>query len=47
MEMVNKKMAQLTMESDRVKKQIYDGVRMYKSFVYKWDELLHKSVNKK
>ena len=47
MESVNKKMAQLTIESDRVKRQIYDGVRMYKSFVYKRDELLHKSVNKK
>ena len=47
MESVNKKMAQLTIESDRVKRQIYDGVSMYKSFVYKRDELLHKSVNKK
>ena len=35
MESVNKKMAQLTIESDRVNRQIYDGVRMYKSFVYK------------
>ena len=42
MESVNKKMAQLTIESDRVKKQIFDGVKMYKSFVFKWDELLHK-----
>ena len=47
MELVNKKMVQLTIESDRVKRQIHDGVRMYKSFVFKQDELLHKSVNKK
>ena len=46
MEMVNKKMAQLTLESDRVKKQIYEGARMYKSFIYKRDELLHKSTKK-
>ena len=42
MESVNKKMAQLTIESDRVKRQIFDGVKMYKSFVFKRDELLHK-----
>ena len=42
MESVNKKMAQLTIESDRVKRQIFDGVKMYTSFVFKWDELLHK-----
>ena len=42
MELVNKKMAQLTIESDRVKRQIFDGVKMYKSFVFKRDELLHK-----
>ena len=40
MESVNKKMAQLTI--DRVKRQIFDGVKMYKSFVFKRDELLHK-----
>ena len=42
MESVNKKMAQLTIESDRGKRQIFDGVKMYKSFVFKRDELLHK-----
>ena len=42
MESVNKKMAQLTIESNRVKRQIFDRVKMYKSFVFKWDELLHK-----
>ena len=42
MESVNKKMAQLTIESDRVKRQIFDGVKMYKSFLFKRDELLHK-----
>ena len=35
-------MAQLTLESDRIRKQIYDGARMYKSFIYKREELLRK-----
>ena len=42
MESVNKKMVQLTIESDRVKRQIFDGVKMYKNFVFKRNELLHK-----
>ena len=46
MENVKKKIAQLTRESDRVRKQIFEGANMYKSFIYKREELLRKSVNK-
>ena len=46
MENVKKKIAQLTRESDSVRKQIFKGANMYKSFIYKRDELLRKSVNK-
>lgn len=46
MEVVNKKMAQLTRESDRVRNQIFDGAKMYKSYIYKREELLHKNFKK-
>ena len=46
MENVKKKIAELTRESDSVRKQIFKGANMYKSFIYKRDELLRKSVNK-
>ena len=46
MENVKKKIAQLTRESDRVRKQIFEGANMYKSFIYKREELLRKCLNK-
>ena len=46
MENVKKKIAELTRESDSVRKQIFKGANMYKSFIYKRDELLRKSVNR-
>ena len=46
MENVKKKIAELTRESDSVRKQIFKGANMYKTFIYKRDELLRKSVNK-
>ena len=46
LENVKKKIAELTRESDSVRKQIFKGANMYKSFIYKRDELLRKSVNK-
>ena len=46
MEVVNKKVAQLTRESDRIRNQIFDGAKMYKSYIYKREELLHKNLKK-
>ena len=46
MEVVNKKMAQLTRESDRVRNQIFNGAKMYKSYIYKREELLHMNFKK-
>ena len=46
MEVVNKKVAQLTRESDRIRNQIFDGAKMYKSYIYKREELLHKNFKK-
>ena len=46
MEVVNKKVAQLTRESDRIRNQIFDGTKMYKTNIYKREELLHKNFKK-
>ena len=46
MEFVNKKVAQLTRESDRIRNQIFDGAKMYKSYIFKREELLHKNFKK-
>ena len=46
MEVVNKKVAQLTRESDRIRNQIFDGAKMYKSYIYKREESLHKNFKK-
>ena len=46
MEVVNKKVAQLTRESDRIRNQIFDGAKMYKSYIYKREELLRKNFKK-
>ena len=46
MEVVNKKVAQVTRESDRIRNQIFDGAKMYKSYIYKREELLHKNFKK-
>ena len=46
MEVVNKKVAQLTRESDRIRNQIFDGAKMYKTYIYKREELLYKNFKK-
>ena len=46
MEVVNKKVAQLTRESDRIRNQIFDDAKMYKSYIYKREELLRKNFKK-
>ena len=46
MEVVKKKVAQLTRESDRIRNQIFDGAKMYQTYIYKREELLHKNFKK-
>ena len=44
---VNRQISLLRLESDRVTKAMREAANMYKSFVYKWEELLNKDMTRK
>ena len=44
---VNRQISLLRIESDRVTKAMHEAANMYKSFVYKWEQLLNKDMIRK